>query len=483
MTGTKRLRRTLVSGLLAGSLGGCGFIESTATNPNAVPSASVDQLFTGIQVNTFFFNESILSRLAAVWTQQMAGTDRQFANYDIYLGITEELGDDPFNGVYTGGGLVDLRKAIAQAEEVDRRVYAGILKIHEAYFVGMAASIWGDLPYSQAVQPEEFPTPVLDPQPSVYAAVQALLDEAILDLASGEGAGPAGFDLNFGGDPTRWTAVAWSLKARFHLHWAELEGSARYTQAHDAALQGISAITGNWRAIHSTAATEANLWHQFQRDRSGYMQAGKLLVDLLDVNGNGQFDAGVDDPRLPLYFTKGTGVDSDIYVGSGVGEFRFTASNLNVPGQANFNQPILTCSETQLIVAEARARLGDEPGARTALAAGLACQEAQWGITLPDVDPALSGTALIREILTQKYIANFLNIEVYNDYKRACWPQVPTYLGQEIPGRLFYSDDERQTNPNIPPPGVSDERGNNGSFNNRAAPNAQNDPSGCLPYS
>src|SRR5690606_30714384 len=115
--------------------------------------------------------------------------------------------DNEFSSVYTGGGLVDLRRAIALAEEDGRRVYAGILKIHEAFVIGMAASVFGDIPYSEAVT-EGIDDPALDEQAAVYAAVLALLDEAIADLGSGTGAGPGTVDFNFSGDATRWTRVA-----------------------------------------------------------------------------------------------------------------------------------------------------------------------------------------------------------------------------------------------------------------------------------
>ena len=131
-------------------LASCDFTSPVTTNPNAVPTASVDQLFTGIQVNSYFLAEGQISRIASLWTQQMAGTDRQFVSIDAYV-INEEDANDEFSTVYTGGGLIDIRTAIAQAEDVGRRVYAGILKVHEAYMIGMAASIFGDIPYSEAV--------------------------------------------------------------------------------------------------------------------------------------------------------------------------------------------------------------------------------------------------------------------------------------------------------------------------------------------
>jgi hypothetical protein len=70
------------------------------------------------------------------------------------------------------------------------------------------------------------------------------------------------------------------------------------------------------------------------------------------------------------------------------------------------------------------------------------------------------------EILTERYLSLFLQIEIWNDYKRNCFPKLQTYQGQPIPGRLFYSDDERNANPNIPAPAAQPAR------------NA-NDPAGC----
>ena len=113
----------------------------------------------------------------------------------------------------------------ALAQDAGRRVYAGILKVHEAYIIGMTASIFGDIPYSEAAD-ASIAEPRLDDQSAVYAAIQTLLDDAIADLASGAGDTPDVFDLNFGGDAASWTSVAYTLKARFYMHWGEATGAS-----------------------------------------------------------------------------------------------------------------------------------------------------------------------------------------------------------------------------------------------------------------
>jgi len=439
-------RRTFGASVLAVTLGACGFISPVDSNPNAVSNATVDQLFTGIQVNTFFLATGGLSRIASIWTQQMAGTDRQFVTFDNYT-ITESDFDDEFEAAYTQGGLTDLRAAISQAEAAGRAAYAGILKVHEAHLVGLLASFYGDIPYSEAVNPA-IAQPQLDDQAAVYTAVQALLDEAIVDLGGG-GAGPGGVDLNFGGDAARWIAVARTLKARYHMHWAEVNGASSYTSAALEAAAGITSTAGNWRAVFSTSATENNLWYQFERDRSGYISAGDFLVPELNTDA---------DPRGAVYFSGSPPAAR--------------ASNLSPTGYgaAGYNLPIVTCSENYFILAEAEFQLGSEPNAITAAQDALACQEAQHGVTLTAQSTniaGLTGQALFDEIMRQKYIALFLSPEVFNDYKRTCRPAI-VERANGMPGRLFYAISERQTNENVPGPGTDP----NDKYND-------NDPTAC----
>lgn len=430
------------------------FIAPPTEDPNNIPEANIDQLFVGTQVNGYLFNGGTISRIASVWTQQMAGTARQWADFDRY---TFNDGDfTMMNSLYFGGGLVDIRKARALAEASGRPEYEGILKIHEAWYMGLGASLWGDLPYSEAVNPE-IDAPALDEQAEIYAALQSLLDEAVADLAAGPGVGgPAGADFNFGGDPAAWTAVAHSLKARLHMHWAEVDPS-RYAMALAEAEQGISSASGTWVQVHSSATTEANPWNLFELSRSGDILAAERMVERLKAT---------DDPRLQLYFKQATGDFAGEYVGSPpgtpAGDPGQQSSPLNVPATPAFGQAILSCAETQLIAAEASYQLGDEEGARQAMLDGIACQEDFWGVDIPEPDAALSGEDLLEEIMEQKWVALFLNPEAYNDYKRTCLPALGPAPGTTgLPGRFLYSDDEREANPNIPDPGDQPQRNDN----------------------
>jgi len=465
--------RAIAAALLVGSLGACDFIDISDADPNIITEPTLPSLFVSTQVNSFLFAEGQLARTAAVFTQQLAGADRQFALLDRY-DIDEETADGEFASIYTGGGLVDIRRARAIADSVGCAQCSGLFAIHEAFLVGMGASIFGDLPYRGALV--EGTPAALDPQAQVYADVQALLDGAIAGLSTAPTGGAAAFygqlstvDLIFGGNRARWVAAAQTLKARYYLHWveAQLAGGAAaaqaatacggncLTKARTAAMAGIQSASGDWRAFHTNVGSEANFFYQFFDERAGYLVAGNHLVELLKSRG---------DPRLQVYYEP---VSPGQFVGSRAGEANQSASVLasNGAGAANYRQPIVSCAENQFILAEVEFRLGNTAPARAALLAGIRCAEEMQGVTITNPSPAqvnaLAGNALLEEIITQKYIALFLNMEVYNDYKRTCLPRLTTYNNLPIPGRLFYGQQERQTNPNIPQPDQQPRRNTN----------------------
>jgi hypothetical protein len=220
------------------------------------------------------------------------------------------------------------------------------------------------------------------------------------------------------------------------MHWGEVQGNTAYTAALAQAQQGINANAGNWRAIHSTDARENNLWYQFMRDRSGYIGGGDYLVPSMVARS---------DPRLAAYYSQASG-----------GGYRARGSLLSTQtggyGSLDFATPIVTCAEAAYIRAEAQYRLGNVTGARTAAIEGLVCEEGRLTVnlqSLKDRVTAASGQALLDEIMLQKYTALFLNIEAYNDWKRTCLPRISQRPGG-VPARLYYGQEERQTNPNIP---------------------------------
>ena len=123
----------------------------------------------------------------------------------------------------------------------------------------------------------------------------------------------------------------------------------------------------------------------------------------------------------------------------------------------------MTWEENQSIIAEAAYRGNNLTLARSALDA----LRASYGA--PAIGASLSGAALLTKILEEKYIALFQNYEVYNDYRRTCYPNLTpatNAFNGNIPARFTYPVAERSANPdNVPVPGLQPRRNANDPVN------------------
>ena len=471
-----RMRAALGAALVAGSLAGC--VDFTGpgidTNPNSPSAASRAQLFSAVQAFQQAGMTGDMNRFATIWMQQMAGVNRQWLSFERYEIDENTQGFDNF---YTGGGLTDLRLIQASAKAANDKVFYGIAQVYEAMSMALAADAWGDLPYIQAVNFVAYPTPLLDRQDTVYGRLQSLLDSGINNLTTGTGVGPAAGELVYRGNAAKWIALAHTLKARLYLHVAEVVGAPAYANAATQAALGIASAAGDFNTYQSGTVGEENGWFQFRRNRGTDIEGGKYIIDLMRTRG---------DPRLANYFAKAPQPpillvpQPDSIKGAAPGDeddgsFSWLSSTRADPA---FSQPQVTYAENAHILAEAQTTARGGAGDVTALAtlnayratvAGLAPLA---GATACGGAPC-TGTALLQEILTSKYIAMFQHIEVWNDYKRTCWPNLAPNAtaiapNTKIPPRFYYGVSERQTNKNLP--SVSSQNPGGANYRNRMDP-------------
>jgi len=453
----REINVAVVSLGLALGAAGCGnFLtgDKLTNDPNNPSQATPEQLFVGVQANMFSSQENSVAMTVCMWMQQCMGVGGRFVDQFAHYTIDEFSWDGNWFQTYSSGGLVDLRKIEAAERTAGDSVFLGIAKVWEAFDMGVAADLWGDVPYSETAGSN--PTPALDSQASVYAAVQTLLSEAIVELG-GPGAGPRGGDLVYAGDATKWIAAAHTLKARFLLH--TVEGAANKALVHGAviteATAGIPDTSGDLLAFHSSATPERNIWYQFQTTTFGQdVVAGKVLVDIMKAR---------TDPRLPEYFGKNGGGG---YGGEDANNPQPSDSISPLSGSLRmcptssscgaFRQPLVTHQENELILAEAYQQTSQDANALIHLnnARGVAGLSTLVGIT--------TATGLLDSIMVEKYVTLFENIEVWNDYRRMCRPAslIPFLQANgaspiwrnKIPGRLYYSGSEMNVNPHIPDP-------------------------------
>ena len=429
-----RLRTWMVAGALAlaATTTACNdFLTGgeLTTDPNRPTSATMDRLFAGIQAGVWGLHLSDMARVTGMWAQQWEGVDRQYLAIQQYS-FTESATNGFQAGLYSAGGLIDARRLQQMARAANDSIYLGIAQVQEALIMGAGADLFGDLTYTEALKGTL--NPKLDPQMTIYDAIQALLTDAIRNLGArrgGTNVGPRAADLAYGGSAGSWSRLAHTLKARYFLHTAEVRPAA-YASALAEAKLGLTDPAEDFNAVFSGNAGEENFWAQFQWvQRYYYMCADPDFVGLLEARS---------DPRVDTYYA-----DCDNYDWGPRNDFAAAV-------------PIASAAENLLIWAEAEYRAGNMANARTQL-------NAEREIAgLPPVAATLTGPALLTEILTEKYIATFQTIEPWNDYKRTCWPNlVPVTAGSKIPARLYYDTSERQTNSNIPAPSAQPTRNAN----------------------
>jgi hypothetical protein len=450
-------------------------------NPNSPTQGTAQQQMIAIHQRMTTLLEGQLARTAGIYTQQIVGFFNQQLTVTRYQ-YSESDYSGFFSGFYTGGGLVAIRNVQAQSAAADDKLLEGIAKVWEGLAIGTASSIWGDLPYSEALR-VDIVTPKLDAQRDVYDAVQRVLDEGITALRAASTAGncdPA--DLIYCATTVtrqvqinRWIAAANTLKARFYLDLVERDGNAAYTLALAAANQGINeAATTAAQAMHGQAPGDFRMYHGNVQDLDSNIWAG-FLGQRNDVSLGEPFRALLvarNDPRLAAYFNPistgqfvgrdGSSTNTVIVGGS------TTASDINSPVRRalNFRQPIVTWAENQLILAEAKFRLQNADAALPHVNA------VRTAVGLPEL-----GAVTFQDVAQEKFIAMFQNIAAWSDFRRTCpyviQPNASSGLN-EVPGRLPYGSAERLNNPNLPSPSTYP-AGTSGS----SAQRNWNDPQPC----
>jgi starch-binding outer membrane protein, SusD/RagB family len=422
---------TIATALLLASTAACNFLDSpkAVADPNNPTVASRDQLFVGVQANTFGYYEGYVPMLICMWMQQCAGVNSRFVQTEGEYGITHGSLDFTLSGVYVGGGLLGIRAVEASADGAGDKLYKGIAEVHEAMVMMLTADTWGDVPYREAISNKT--EAAFDPQLQIYDDLLALLDKAIADL-NGAGNGPGSVDLVYGGDKTKWIEAAHTLKARIYLHRVEKLGAGEYTKALSEARLGISTPDNDWLTQHTSNNAERNVWQQFQTT-SGFGQdlvAGSRLVEIMKAQ---------NDPRLPQYYAQSS---AGGYVGFDATTGTTPVSTVSLlrgtrETDPTFRQPIITHDENQLIIAEALFEAGDVTNAAAALNT-VRSRYSKPAIATPTLD----------DIMTEKYIALFQNPEYWNDYKRTCLPALTPAVGKSvIPGRFLYGQTLVQTDP------------------------------------
>ena len=422
MKGLKTMKNTFSLILIASMLmlASCEIPTDLNDNPNEITLQDVDaSLFlNGAQLANIMVQNSHLNRITGMFSGQLIGYTSLYSNIYGYSLSTVESNDE-WNGCYTGV-LTNVRHIVEAVP--DDKLLVGIAKVIEAHAVGTLAILMGDVPYSEAVN-DAVEDPVFDSQLEVLAAMTTLLDGAISDLGSASSR-PESYDIYYDGDKDKWLAAAYTLKARYALI------QSNYSAALTAANMGISSSADDMNFIPRGDAAvsegDKNLFNAIlSGSRTGDLgNNGSYLLELLnDTTSAYRGNAKTNETARHNYYK----IDET----SGEG-------NLGVIERFE-PMPMVTYSENQLIKAEAAARtgadgLGHLNDYRAWLASGgrlnatfnsdttiqydayVSADFASGG--MENSDGVSAETALLREIIEERYVSGFGTYMPFNDHRR-----------------------------------------------------------------
>ncbi len=462
----KKLSHKFIIALLAiYVLGGCKNLfeePNIQRNPNAVTDVDVATLLSGTLLGVAMLHEDTDVRIASIWAGELNGLSRAHQGFAQYIVSSQAF---VWNTLYPVGSQARLIQT--KADALGDKWIKGVGQVLEALVIAKATDLYGDVPYRQVFDPETYPTPVFDKQTDVYAALQTTLDNAIVNLSAPSGLAFAAQDFMYKGDVVKWKAAANTLKARLYLHTGD------YAKAVSSAALGIGSTANDLLVPHGTSqGIDINQNYDFFRvSRPGDTGFNGAYLPKLMQSRINQANTKTDETALYNHYFK-TGITATGSLDPNTADGAFTA---NAP------HPILTYYENQLIIAEAQARLGVSDSARTALNAVRAGLSTGYinGKTMPvagrryepysvaDFGPGglANGTslptvqtALLYEIISQRYIVFLMQYEAFTDYRRLAKAlpvvqlPIPLYVGTKKPQRFIYPQGEVNTNPNVPKP-------------------------------
>lgn len=430
-------------------------LDEIGKNPNSPVEVTSNLLVAQAALTTAFETAGVdLAWYSSVFVEQTVGVHGQLEEADKRTGINSSIGDNSWNSIYANS-LADLNDIVTicgpGGKEEGNQVALGLAKVLMAYNFSVLTDLWGEVPYTEALQGVAVRTPKFDSQETVYKGIIGLLKEAISDLEIESTANPGSFDLFYGGDADSWIAAANSLLARYYNRLSNI--SAAYADSVLLVIpDAFASAEGNMVfAQYNTSATGQNPWWQEEADR-GHHAVSQTMYDIME---------SLNDPRITYFFDELASAGTIVPAPPGTAladqggtiYSRFTGNYL----APDSPQPIITFDEVKFLEAEAYLGKSNQSAALAAYQEGIEAAMAREGISDVDIADYLAQPSVLpavltqTHIITQKYIAFWLfnPIEAYNDYRRTRIPTLQNPVGP-APERFPYTSTESAANPNVP---------------------------------
>ena len=419
------------------------FVEGLNDDPNNFTDITLPLALGQAQLNQASIAGGFPSHLASMWTDQFTGTDRQYISFDDYA-INNGSFDDVWEDLYQRG-IVHAQIAGEIATEQGLADRAAVAAILEAYYFGETALMFGDVPFSQVNQIDQFTDPTYDTQESVLRGAVDLIGgaTAAADLAVSATGGQI-YDTD-----ATWGQIGNGFRARYLLGLMDYEGALAAAEASE-----MDTPAEDLEIISTTTNFGENLYWQFEvEQRTSYLTVDNatrgisyfrsLLSDTTELSRNADDDK-TDDSARYAYFIE---VDDDFATDN----VRYNITDGWAAQTANLS--ILTSAEVLLIKAEAAARTGDDDLAIEALNEAREYWDTLLGTDnydeLESSDFADSD-ALLEAILIEKYVS-VIGLPAFYDVNRTDnLIGVPSEGANPLAERFLYPSTEQSSNDQFP---------------------------------
>ena len=450
-------------GLLVLSVCGCKKFLDINKDPNHPLSVKESLILTPVEITTSTnIVGGFVGTTTAYWMQQLS-LNQPSPDVENYRILPADV-DNTWSFFLYPNIFENLDVMINEAEAAGHNQYVAIGKTLFAYNMAITTDLWNAVPYSQALQIGNFKTPAYDSQAVVYAGIQNMLDSALYYINQPASAvAPSSDDFIYNGDMGQWQKFIYMLKARYYLRLSKAPGHTAAMQADSVLLVLANAFTSNSdnaTVTYSGSAQAENPWYENTLPGAGGVVLAASFIDTLIAR---------HDPRLPViadtanngqYVGRLSGSDAspDPTAFSSLNTFYGGYLPLDENNNAGAAAPLYlaTYSEQLFIQAEATFYTQGAAAAQPIYQAAIASNMSLLGISTAAQNayiasrPMLTSANAVEQIIDEKYVADFLSLETYNDWRRTGFPVLS--LAQNpyvnyIPRRWPYSSTEILTNP------------------------------------
>lgn len=281
--------------LFIGSFACRKYFQKINTDTKSLGANDVDakSLFSFAQksLSDYFASPSVNSNVSRFFAQYISPT--QYTGEARFNIISRNISSNIFDALYTSvlNNLKRSREVILE-KNPENKAQLGMIGILEVYTYAFLVEVFGDIPYTEALNPDNI-TPVYDDAKTVYLNLVKKLDEHLSTLrGGGESMGIA--DLVYQGDTAKWCRFGNSLKLKMALMLAKCNNSEAKKMAEAAMSQVFRDKKDSYIFNYTTEIPNTNPFYSNQVYSSRNDFAG--VNHFIDTMKHWC------DPRLPCYF-------------------------------------------------------------------------------------------------------------------------------------------------------------------------------------